>query len=128
MTSVPDSASSGLSSEEPLSIYDSFHQRKRAPTINNIKKIEDPKTKRQGAPKLKELVRRKSCYCSECGGLSELEKKTVYIPSNHKFPQKIQQKIDEAKALLRSPILKPINRFNESNFLGGSFQLNNPFP
>ena len=117
MTSVAqDSGSSSISSEEPASFFDSLNQRKRAPTIiaNPVKKSNGPSSKRQGTPKLKEIVRRKSCYCSECGGLSELEKKTVYIPQNHKFPQIIQQKIDEAKALKKSPPIKAINRFNES--------------
>jgi len=115
MTSAQDSASSSISSEEPASFFDSLNQRKRAPTITNpIKKPNNPNSKRQGTPKLKEIVRRKSCYCSECGGQSELEKKTVYIPQNHKFPQMIQQKIDEAKTLSsKTPKIKAINRFTE---------------
>ena len=31
------------------------------------------------SPKLKQLVRRKSCSCTCCGGLSKLEKKTIHL-------------------------------------------------
>jgi len=48
-----------------------------------IKKLQQQyKSTKTKSPKLREQIRRKSCYCNCCGGLSKLEKKTLHL----KFP------------------------------------------
>jgi len=58
--------------------------------LNNI-----PKSK---PSRLREQIRRKSCYCTCCGGLSNLERKTLHV----KFPiQKLKNESDSIMSRLQ---------------------------
>ena len=48
----------------------------------------------------KEILRRKSCYCKCCGGLSSLEKKTLHLPSSP-IKREFNEVVEQAKALIK---------------------------
>jgi len=50
---------------------------------------------RLGSVKLKEVVRRKSCHCSECGGLSCLESKTLHLKPPKERGPNIRIKVED---------------------------------
>ncbi len=90
-----NSGISSFSINEPVNWLQSFYMKRKDQRTLTLKKALKDSMTRISSVKLKEVVRRKSCHCSECGGLSCLESKTLHLkPPKEKGPN-IRIKVDD---------------------------------
>ena len=73
-----DSVRSSVSSMDPANWLQSL-VRKVSHGRPSFRKLSQHGIQKPAVPELREVVRRKSCHCSDCGGMSSLEKRTMHF-------------------------------------------------